>query len=376
MFISYSWESTAHKEWVRNFAARLMSEGVKVTLDQWHAVPGDQLPELMEREIRDNRYILIICTPYYKERADKRVGGVGYEGDIMTAEVLGTKSRRKQRKFIPILRTGNWRQAAPSWLQGKYRIHLDGDPYPEEQYQDLLATLHDARPKPPPLGPRPEKYQIQELRKQLESEDVDERLLAIKGLRKIGPAAVPTLVAALQDAAASVRRRAAEALGGIGPAAEAAVPALVAALQNDRDAVREAAARALEGIGPAAVPALVAALQHDVVRHWAARALRGIGPAAVPALTPALHDADAGMLGMAFNIVEGIGPAAVPALIAALQDDNASVRRWAAIALGRIGPAAEAAVPALVAALQDGDAVRHWAADALKRIDPASSDTT
>jgi hypothetical protein len=322
VFISYSWESAAHKEWVRSFAARLRGDGVKVTLDQWYVVPGDQLPEFMEREIGRNKYVLIICTPHYKKRADKRVGGVGYEGDIMTAEVLETKSRQKQqkqRKFIPILRAGSWEQSAPSWLQGKCRIHLAGDPYPEEQYQDLLATLHDARPKPPPLGPRPEKYRIEELRRHFESPDADERFFAIKALGGIGPAAAPALAAALKDDDARVRRRAAEALVSMGPAA---APTLVAALK-DGDAG---------------------------VRWWAAEALQRIGPGA---------------------------EAAVPALAAALEDGDALVRRWAADTLGRIGPGAEAAVPALVAALEDGDAaVRRSAAGALRRIGPASSDAT
>jgi hypothetical protein len=96
VFISYSWEpdNPPHREWVKEFAARLMSDGVKVTLDQWHAVPGDQLPEFMERAIRRNKYVLIICTPRYKKRADKRVGGVGYEGDIMTAQVLSNTEQR------------------------------------------------------------------------------------------------------------------------------------------------------------------------------------------------------------------------------------------------------------------------------------------
>jgi hypothetical protein len=281
VFVSYSWESAAHKEWVRNFAARLMGDGVKVTLDQWHAVPGDQLPEFMEREIRLNRYVLIICTHYYKVRADKRVGGVGYEGDIMTAEVLGTKSRQKQRKFIPILRAGSWKQSAPSWLQGKYRIHLDGNPYADEQYQDLLATLHDARPKPPPLGPRPEKYRIEELRKHLESPDVDERIFAIKALRRIGPAAALTLATALKDGNDEVLASAVIALMSTGPAA---VATLAAALKGDDTEVRRLAAFALMTIAPsveAALPVLVAALKDGDagVRQLAAYALRDIGPA-------------------------------------------------------------------------------------------------
>jgi hypothetical protein len=151
-FISYSWDDDAHKQWVLAFATRLRTDGVEVTLDQWHLQPGDQLPAFMERAIHDNDYILIVCTPYYAERSNRRVGGVGYEGDIMTGEVF---SLRNERKFIPIFRSGpNWLAAAPSWLTAKYRIDLREDPYPEQHYADLFHTLHGTRPTAPPVVPR------------------------------------------------------------------------------------------------------------------------------------------------------------------------------------------------------------------------------
>ena len=101
-FISYSWDNEIHKEWVRSLAGRLRKDGVNVTLDRWHTAPGDQLPAFMERAIRDNRFIVIICIPRYKSRSDERLGGVGYEGDIMTAEVM---IKQNNRKFIPVLRS-------------------------------------------------------------------------------------------------------------------------------------------------------------------------------------------------------------------------------------------------------------------------------
>jgi hypothetical protein len=85
----------------------------------------------MEKAIRDNQFVAIICTPRYKRRSDAREGGVGYEGDIMTAEVMTSQNHRK---FIPVLRSGTWTEAAPSWLAGKYHIDLTGDPYSERQY--------------------------------------------------------------------------------------------------------------------------------------------------------------------------------------------------------------------------------------------------
>jgi hypothetical protein len=106
----------------------------------------------MEREIRTNSFVLIICTPNYKKKSDARKGGVGYEGDIMTAEVFTTQNHRK---FIPILARGSWEQAALSWLVGKYYVDLSDSGRFERQYSDLLSTIADNRPSVPPLGPPP-----------------------------------------------------------------------------------------------------------------------------------------------------------------------------------------------------------------------------
>lgn len=148
-FISYSWDNDDHKNWVRELATRLRSDGIDVTLDQWHVVPGDQLPEFMERAIRESAYVLIVCTHKYKERSDNRQGGVGYEGDIITAEFMTT---RNQRKFIPILRQQTWPNSAPNSMLGKYYIDFSSSPYPQKSYDDLLTTLLGIREKAPPVG--------------------------------------------------------------------------------------------------------------------------------------------------------------------------------------------------------------------------------
>jgi nucleotide-binding universal stress UspA family protein len=149
VFISYSWDSDIHREWVRKLAERLRADGVDVSIDRWETVPGDQLPAFMERAIRENKFVIIICTARYKRRSDAREGGVGYEGDIMTGEVLTSQNNRK---FIPVLRDGAWQEAAPSWLVGKYYINLTGNPYSERDYEDLVRTLLGVRETAPPIG--------------------------------------------------------------------------------------------------------------------------------------------------------------------------------------------------------------------------------
>ena len=139
-----------HKEWVLQLATDLRNDGVETILDQWHAVPGDQLPAFMEREIRENDFVLIICTPNYKVKSDERKGGVGYEGDIMTAEI---HTQGNHRKFIPILARATWDKSAPSWLKGKYYVDLSTSDKKVKNYSDLKATILGLRASAPPVAP-------------------------------------------------------------------------------------------------------------------------------------------------------------------------------------------------------------------------------
>lgn len=148
-FISYAWESDEVKEWVKSLATKLRNDGIDAKLDQWEVVPGDQMPHFMEKSVRENDYVLIICTPKYKTKSENRIGGVGYEGDIMTAEVLQNSNHRK---FIPILKSGSKETSIPSWLQGKYYVDLSNENHFDNNYSDLTTTLLNDRETAPELG--------------------------------------------------------------------------------------------------------------------------------------------------------------------------------------------------------------------------------
>lgn len=148
-FISYSHESDDHRLWVKKLAAKLRQYGVETRLDQWHAIPGDQLPEFMEKEIRESDYVLVICTPKYKFKSDTRSGGVGYEGDIITSEIFVNRSIRK---FIPILRGENWAECSPTYLLGKLYINFSDEESYLKNFEELLKTLLNTREQAPPIG--------------------------------------------------------------------------------------------------------------------------------------------------------------------------------------------------------------------------------
>ncbi len=157
VFVSYAWESDEHATWVENeLAARLRRDGCDVRLDRWEAAPGDRLTLFMESAIRDSRHVLVVCTHAYKQKMDGRLGGVGYEGDVMTGELFGARSL--PRKFIPVVRLGEPAEVIPSWLLDRFHVDMRGpseDRY-ERHYGELLRTLHGQAPVAPPVGPRPD----------------------------------------------------------------------------------------------------------------------------------------------------------------------------------------------------------------------------
>jgi hypothetical protein len=155
-FISYAWENDEIKNWVKKLATQLRHNGIDAKLDQWEVVPGDQMPHFMEKSVRENDFVVIVCSQKYKIKSENRIGGVGYEGDIMTAEVLKTS---QHRKFIPVLQSGTKETSIPSWLAGKYFIDFSTDARFEQNIEDLITTLLNAREVAPPLGVISPKYE-------------------------------------------------------------------------------------------------------------------------------------------------------------------------------------------------------------------------
>lgn len=151
VFISYSQEDDEHKKWVKELADRLLSDGIEVTLDQYDLTLGDRLPQFMEQSISDNDYVIIICTPTYKKKSDERIGGVGYEGHIISGELL---NKGNEKKFIPVIKKGGFENSVPTFLAGKYGIDLSGSKEYGNNYMDLVTTIYGNKKKPK-VGTRP-----------------------------------------------------------------------------------------------------------------------------------------------------------------------------------------------------------------------------
>lgn len=150
IFISYSWDDEDHKKWVGSLAARLRADGIDAIIDQTHLALGARTTEFTERSVRDSRYVLVVCSDNYKRRFDNRQGGAGYEGNIITGEIINEVGKNK---FIPVLRSGDWTSAIPTALLGVYGADLRKDSF--DEYRKLIAHLHGVSSvspvSPPPV---------------------------------------------------------------------------------------------------------------------------------------------------------------------------------------------------------------------------------
>jgi|GEM_PF-3976236 len=191
------------------------------------------------------------------------------------------------------------------------------------------------------------------------------RLAGVHGLSKMSPSsgAVQALIGIVQDEDMGdyTRGQAIDALGAMAPESDEALSTLLAASQNANPATASAAIRGLGTLGPLSpeiLPILKKALSSpdDAVRGAAASGLGNFGPEAVdtiPALIAMTEDVKPFSVARA-GAIEALGrigqdsPEAVSALAAALETAPSE----SVLALERLGFGAEAAVPALIEALQ------------------------
>ncbi|MGX5682994.1 toll/interleukin-1 receptor domain-containing protein [Chryseobacterium cucumeris] len=155
VFISYSWDSDEHKKWVLDLAHRLSKDGVEVILDRFFLKPGANLQFFVENNIDRADKVIIIFTPNYKLKADKRTGGVGYEYSIMNVDLYGNLTSND--RFIPLLRKGVMTESIPTFMRQFIHIDVKNDENFENSYNDLIREIYnEPEIKKPDIGKRPD----------------------------------------------------------------------------------------------------------------------------------------------------------------------------------------------------------------------------
>lgn len=153
VFISYSWDSPSHKEWVAKLAKDLADNGIYVLLDEY-LEGGTTLSSFMELGIERAKKVLVIGTPNYREKCLGLSSGVAFEESIIRESIfqnLGTK------KFIPCLRLGEFTQSFPLILSGCKGYDFRKDDNYTTILDDLCRDIYGQPRRPrPKLGDVPD----------------------------------------------------------------------------------------------------------------------------------------------------------------------------------------------------------------------------
>ena len=138
IFISYSYDSVQHEQWIERFATELKNSGVEVIFDKWEMKLGQHLPNFMEQAVEKAQRVICILTPNYKKKADKLDGGVGFEYSIVTSEIL---KQICTTKFIPLLKSGDDNDAIPISLNGRKYLDMRNENDFKIKINELLNDI-------------------------------------------------------------------------------------------------------------------------------------------------------------------------------------------------------------------------------------------
>lgn len=149
VFISYSWDGKEHENWVLKLANDL-SASFFVFFDQYDLTAGNIINKYVEDKIKESDKVLIIMTPNYALKADKREKGVGYEYSIINTD-LAKNLPVNNIKYIPVLREGDENVSIPTYLKGFMYHDMRNDSEYKTRIDELKKLLLDqpliARPR-------------------------------------------------------------------------------------------------------------------------------------------------------------------------------------------------------------------------------------
>lgn len=137
VFLSYSHDSKEHDAWVSQLADSLRPRGIKVITDK-DITFGQDTNHFMEQSIADADRVLIIVTKKYKEKADGRMAGVGYETGVITGELVNDQNTIK---FVPVIREGDGNQYYPRYLGNRWGADLKSSECYDEVFNKLVNDI-------------------------------------------------------------------------------------------------------------------------------------------------------------------------------------------------------------------------------------------
>lgn len=141
VFISHTSKTADAVEWVKLLALYLIDQGIQARLDQFHLRRGMDLPQWMCNELALARKVVIVCDEAYKEKADGRLGGVGWETMIIQGDIAGLPP--DSTKYQVVVRGEDMHKGLPIYLRTRYAFHAPNLAAEQAFREELVKELLD-----------------------------------------------------------------------------------------------------------------------------------------------------------------------------------------------------------------------------------------
>jgi hypothetical protein len=141
VFISHTSKSEESVEWVKSLALHLIEQGVQARLDRFHLRRGMDLPQWMCNELALAQKVVVVCDEAYKQKADGRLGGVGWETMIIQGDLANLPP--DSTKYQVIVRGTDLEKGLPMYLRTKYAFHAPSAEQERSLREELLRELLD-----------------------------------------------------------------------------------------------------------------------------------------------------------------------------------------------------------------------------------------
>ena len=161
VFISYSYDSAEHMQWISDFVAKLQRNGVNIIFHQQEPIQDQEMIQSIESGIRDSDRVLVICTDSYVRKANEGEVGVGYEPTILTKQIV---QNLRTNKFIPLIRQTLAEDKTPEFLKERAYVDFTDDTQFDAKFEVLLYDRLLLPPLQIPLIPYIESLHVKNYR--------------------------------------------------------------------------------------------------------------------------------------------------------------------------------------------------------------------
>lgn len=141
VFISHTSTTDEAVEWVKDLALHLIDNGIQARLDRFHLRRGMDLPQWMCNELSMAQKVIVVCDEAYKQKADGRLGGVGWETMIIQGDVSNLPP--DSTKYQVVVRSEDINRGLPMYLKTKYAFHARPSDKSNRFRDELIRELLD-----------------------------------------------------------------------------------------------------------------------------------------------------------------------------------------------------------------------------------------